>query len=220
MSSELRSGGILRILIFTILSGGWHAWAAVSRLISCLIFYLNFVVWHSMLPVYISIFTFAGAGLQGQSSPNFYGVFLHQVNCNIDFYFYMRICKVWLARAAVSCFCLLCHLFPQVVIWPVRQHVGFILNHLHLRGLTCKGSSSPLTRFSIFELFQFVLTYLRYCYYLFMEKRTLLARAAVPFPSLFSSFFSAAFSLGGASIISVILIFKLQFKKHCSLLLS
>ena len=35
-----------------------------------------------------------------------------------------------------------------------------------------------------------------------MGKRTLLARAAVPFPSLFSYFFSAAFPLGRASIIS------------------
>ena len=40
-----------------------------------------------------------------------------------------------------------------------------------------------------------------FSYYLFMGRRTLLARATVPFPSLFN-FFGAAFPLGGASIIS------------------
>lgn len=73
----------------------------------------------------------------------------------------------------------------------------------YLKSLTSWGADLQGQQLPIFESFQFVVAYLHYCYYLFMGKRTLLARAAVPFPSLFSSFFSAAFPLGGASIISV-----------------
>ena len=43
---------------------------------SCLFFYLNFGVWHSMLSVYISTFAFGRVGLQGQQSPTFYGIFM------------------------------------------------------------------------------------------------------------------------------------------------
>ena len=127
-----------------------------------------------------------------------YGTFLHQVNCYIDVYFYMFICRVWLARAAVSCFYLLFHLFLQVVIRPVRQHVSFMLNHWHLGGLTCKGSCSPLTSFSIFELFQFVLPYPCCFYDLFRGKRTLLAWSTGPFflPSFKYLIFRCCISFG------------------------
>lgn len=56
----------------------------------------------------------------------------------------------------------------------------------YLKSLTSWGADLQGQQLPIFESFQFVVAYLHYCYYLFMGKRTLLARAAVPFPSLFS----------------------------------
>ena len=77
---------------------------------------------------YISIY-FAGVGWQGQQSPNFYGIFLQQVSCNVNFYFYMHICRALLPRVPAFCFYLSFHLFAQVVLRPAGQHVNFILNH-------------------------------------------------------------------------------------------
>ena len=124
---------------------------------ACSFFYLNFGIWHSMLSVYISIFAFGWVGLQGQQSPTFYCIFLHQVICIFDLYFHMHIYRVWLARAAVSCLYLLFHPFAQAVIWPVRQHVGF--KSLTSWGADLRGQQFSLTRIFVFKLFVTFITY-------------------------------------------------------------
>ena len=145
------------------------------------VFYLNLWCGVACWQCRFLFLNLLGLASRCSSLPTFSGTFLHHVNCFIDLYFYMHICRAWLARAAVSCFYLLFHLFLQVVIRPVRQHVSSILNHWHLGGLTYKGSCSPLTSFSIFALFQFVLIYPCCFYDLLRGKRALLAWTAGPF---------------------------------------
>lgn len=75
------------------------------------------------------------------------------------------------------------------------EHVKFIFTYKHMEGLTCKGSSSP--RIGMIEEQFSVCINLSSLLSLIMGRRSLLAGAAVPFSFLFS----AAFPLGGASII-------------------
>ena len=123
------------------LNGGWLARAAVSCLLYCLFFFSILILWCGVAywRFRFLFFNLLGLASRYSSLPFFYGTFLHQVNCYIDVYFYMFVCRAWLARAAVSCFYLLFHLFLQVVIRPVRQHVSFILNHWLLGGADLQG---------------------------------------------------------------------------------
>ena len=86
---------------------------------------------------------------------------------------------------------LLFHLFPQVVIWPVRLHVCF--NKHPGGGVTCKGSTPPWV--FLFSYFHTFFTFI------IRSWGKGLCLQGQQFPFLACLFFSAAFPLGGASII-------------------
>ena len=89
-----------------------------------------------------------GADLLGQplTSYQVFSGFTYWCILRILIFHYFKLNGGWLARAAVSRFYLLFHLFAQVVLMHVRQLVNFILRHWHLEGLSSLGSHSPFTR--------------------------------------------------------------------------